>query len=148
MLGFSDGLVEYDDRRALLETYTELDGLHPPLQRLGRSADALVIETAGGRLRFDHASGSFNALAADATIDWSAAAPLPDELIATVAAGYRGEGVSYERLLLDLHSGRLFGRIGSLVVDGAALCLLVLALTGAYMWFKFKRSPPRLPPPI
>ena len=49
-------------------------------------------------------------------------------------------------VLLDLHSGRLFGHGGVLVVDLAAISLLVVALTGVYMFFKFKRGGPRRAP--
>ncbi|MBK8959481.1 MAG: PepSY domain-containing protein [Proteobacteria bacterium] len=66
-------------------------------------------------------------------------------LAATLAEVYRGSGVSYERVLLDVHSGRLFGRVGVWVVDAAAVCLLALALTGTWMFFKFKRGGQRPP---
>lgn len=44
--------------------------------------------------------------------------------------------ISWERLLLDLHSGRLFGRAGIYVMDIAAIALIYLALSGIWVWWK------------
>ncbi|MCB2385418.1 PepSY-associated TM helix domain-containing protein [Thalassolituus alkanivorans] len=60
---------------------------------------------------------------------------LPAELAAA-----RNESISWQRVLLDLHSGRWFGSWGVWVVDVAALILLFLALSGAWIWFSRKRG--------
>lgn len=145
VLLYADALVEYDAAFSLVATYDELDGLRPPLQRLGVSHARLVVEAGTGSVQIDLTDGSIAPVTVTSNINWSAPVPLPSAQRAALAQAYRGFGVSYERLLLDLHSGRLFGRGGVLLVDGAALCLLVLALSGAYMWFKFKRTVPRAP---
>ena len=44
--------------------------------------------------------------------------------------------LSWERLLQDLHSGRLFGAPGVFLADFASLLLLLLAFTGLTMWFR------------
>jgi hypothetical protein len=45
-------------------------------------------------------------------------------------------GISRERLLLDLHSGRLFGNAGVWIVDAASLMMIFLAFTGAWSWLR------------
>lgn len=145
LLAYSDGLVQYDTDNKMVESYGALDGLALPLTRLGTNADAAIIETAGGARRFDFRQGTTGTVAKQAMIEWATPARLPHELVASLAENYRGEGVSYERVLLDLHSGRLFGPYGEWIVDGAALCLLTLALNGTYMFFKFRRSAQRPP---
>lgn len=139
-LAFSDAVVQYDVEGQVVEIFGALDGLSPPLTRLGVAGQNLVIATASGLVIFDAVQGSARASAAIENVQWATRATLPTRLVAPLAAAYRGDGVTYERVLLDLHSGRLFGLAGELVVDGAALCLLSLALTGAYMFFKFKRG--------
>jgi len=47
---------------------------------------------------------------------------------------YRGSGLSWERLLLDLHSGRLFGSVGVFIIDLAGIALLLIALSGVWVW--------------
>lgn len=67
---------------------------------------------------------------------WSAPAPAPDALRAAMASHYRGQGLSWERVLLDLHSGRLFGSWGPYLMDLAAIGLLALAATGVWAWWR------------
>ena len=52
----------------------------------------------------------------------------------------RGSGLPVERVLLDLHSGRIFGKPGVYVVDAAAILFLVLAASGVWLWGKRRAS--------
>jgi len=61
---------------------------------------------------------------------------LPPELEEKLMQAYRGSGLSLERVILDLHSGRIVGQWGVYVVDGAALLFLALVITGLWMWMK------------
>lgn len=142
-LAYRDALVQYDAEGQVVEIFSAMDGLSPPLTALGRSGPDLVVATASGVVSFDTVQGTARGNTVLNKVQWVTVATLPTGLAAPLAAAYRGEGVSYERVLLDLHSGRVFGLAGELVVDGAALCLLSLALSGAYMFFKFKRGAAR-----
>jgi len=44
--------------------------------------------------------------------------------------------IPVERLLLDLHSGRLFGIWGVYFMDLIAILILILAATGLFMWLQ------------
>jgi hypothetical protein len=74
----------------------------------------------------------------DATItaDWSEPASEPEEIRQTLIQQYRGAGLSAERLLLDLHSGRIFGPVGVLVYDLLALIVGFLAISGIVFWIR------------
>ena len=41
---------------------------------------------------------------------------------------------SLERFLLDMHSGRFFGKYGVYVIDAASVLLLILSITGIWLW--------------
>lgn len=43
--------------------------------------------------------------------------------------------ISWQKVLQDLHSGRFFGAAGVYVVDTAALILVLLALSGFWIWY-------------
>lgn len=50
--------------------------------------------------------------------------------------------ISYERLLLDIHSGALFGPVGRWLSRLAAVVMILLAISGFYTWFsRFARRP-------
>lgn len=137
---FDDELVELDNGFNVVDVYTALDGLAPPLTRIATSPSAVVVETARGAMYIDRASGQWHATDATQAPHWIEPASPPADVIAAVSAGFAGDGVTLERVLTDLHSGRLFGSPGALIVDLAALAMLLLAISGVYLWFKFKRG--------
>ncbi len=61
---------------------------------------------------------------------------VPKEMQQRISAHATGHLLSWERLLWDLHSGRLFGAPGVFLADLASLLLLALAFTGLAVWFR------------
>lgn len=57
-----------------------------------------------------------------------------------VARYYRGEGLSLEKLILDLHTGKIIGIPGTMLSDLAALALIFLTGTGLYNLWRRKRA--------
>ena len=49
---------------------------------------------------------------------------------ADILGEYRGRGLPLIRVLSDLHSGRIFGRYGTWLMDASAVILLLLVATG------------------
>lgn len=77
-----------------------------------------------------------------ADIQWKASKRLPDNVREKLLSQYRGEGLPLERIILDLHSGRLIGMAGVFWMDLIGLLLIFLAVTGVWMWLRkgFKKS--------
>ena len=71
---------------------------------------------------------------------WSFSEMAPDDLLRAITLQYRGEGLNLERVLLDLHSGRIFGTFGVLVYDLLALALGFLSISGLVLWFRGRRN--------
>ena len=72
----------------------------------------------------------------DKNITWAATSALPNELESALNTLFRGKGLSKERVLLDLHSGRILGKAGPLLMDLSAILLLILSLSGCWMYAK------------
>lgn len=70
---------------------------------------------------------------------WAVAAAAPQVVTQRLLAAYRGTGLTLERVVLDLHSGRIVGAWGRWIMDVAAGILIFLAATGAWMWLKQRR---------
>jgi len=47
---------------------------------------------------------------------------------------YRGQGVTLDRIILDIHTGRFFGPVGPWLMVIASLFLIILSITGLFMW--------------
>jgi len=71
---------------------------------------------------------------------WSLRGSAPTALQQSIAKQYRGHGLSLQRLLLDLHSGRFFGSIGIVVYDILALAVGFLAISGLVLWLRSRRN--------
>lgn len=68
-------------------------------------------------------------------VSWSESVPVSATQRQTLLQAFRGNGLTLERVLLDLHSGRIFGRFGPYLMDAAAIALLWLSLSGLWVWW-------------
>jgi hypothetical protein len=71
---------------------------------------------------------------------WSFPGPAPVALQQAITRHYRGHGLSLERLILDFHSGRIFGTIGVFIYDLLALAVGFLAISGLVFWLRSRRN--------
>ncbi len=67
-------------------------------------------------------------------INWSKTFSLSNNKHEQLLLAYRGKGLKLERIILDLHSGRIFGVYGIYLMDAAAIALLWLSLSGLWVW--------------
>ncbi len=66
--------------------------------------------------------------------NWVASSITLPSLKQVIESHDMSQQISLERFLLDAHSGRVFGKYGVYVIDFAAILLLLLALTGIWLW--------------
>jgi uncharacterized iron-regulated membrane protein len=99
--------------------------------------DRLLLETVSGTFAYSDDSGEW--LVAETSVNAVQPQPLPPELQQHFAHHNPVPGLSWERVLLDLHSGRLFGNAGVLVVDLVGVATALLAFSGLLTWVGRKR---------
>lgn len=120
-------------------------GVPAGISAVGRREAGLVLRASGGGYAADATLSSWTPASTEG-VAWSRTGHPPTAITARIARSYRGEGLPLERVLLDLHSGRLFGHAGVLVMDLAALALMGLAGSGLWMWLRglARRRPVRM----
>lgn len=124
----------------LLERLGGAEGVPAAVQAIGSTPEGrLVIKSAHGDYDVDIDTLQWRR-AAQLAVSWSKAELTDEGLRARLIAAYRGRGLSLERVMLDLHSGRIFGPYGIYVVDGAAVAFLVLACSGSWLWWRQQRK--------
>lgn len=142
-LDLGDMLVLATDSRLLLltpagERIEVLDSAHgvpANIAALGLSDAGRVVVRAGGELYVGDAQlGTLRGPVSLPAPRWSRSGTLPSAMHETLLARYRGNGLSLERVMLDVHSGRILGAWGVYVMDGAALLMLFLAGSGIWLW--------------
>src|SRR5262245_33011037 len=101
-----------------------------PLKAIGAGEGELVVQTPAGE--FSSADVLSWRPGAPKAVAWS----MPTPLAASDREAYArrlAPGISLQRILLDLHSGRFLGTLGPLLYDIVAIFLTILALSGAWM---------------
>lgn len=68
------------------------------------------------------------------TVSWSRTGSLPADALAAAQDAYLSRVLTFERLLADLHGGRLFTRLGPRIIDFAGVLLILLGVTGLMVW--------------
>lgn len=112
----------------------------PAYSALGKvDGHGLGLATAQGVIRFDvdHLTGE----PLERSSEWqpSRLEPIPVSLAERIRGQSVPPSLNWQRLLLDLHAGRILGLAGQLVMDFAALLLSILAVTGTVIWARTRR---------
>jgi len=117
------------------------DGVPSGIQQIGLDAtDSIIVRTDDERYRPDADFLRWQRLDKHAsTIRWASPVQISPAFKAALQHHFRGEVLPVERVLLDMHSGRIFGRFGVWLFDAIAIILILLALSGTSIWFKRKR---------
>ncbi len=140
--GCAEELLLITHRGELVESINASTGLPVPLQAVGLIEEQIVLQATGTWWLADLDLMEFNHRAPAAGADIRQRVPdrLPEAIRAAIPAP--AQWLSWERLLLDLHSGRVFGRLGVLWVDAVGVLLAGLALSGITMWSLHRRRKP------
>jgi uncharacterized iron-regulated membrane protein len=104
-----------------------------PILALGKLGDRIILKTPSAF--FASADGLDWQKSREEPKVWSSSQPLPDTVKALLAEAF-APSLPAQRILLDLHSGRLFGRYGPLFVDFLALALLTLGMSGLWIYWR------------
>lgn len=109
------------------------------IQRLGLVENALAIATAqGDYVSYDGLAWSPLESKASKQPEWSKSQALP-KVITTQLVKKFAPALPLERIILDVHSGRILGRYGVLLMDLAALVLTLLSLSGVWIYWRAVR---------
>jgi len=111
------------------------------LNRVGRYAGDLVLDfgSAWPHTKLNSDMTAFEPMQpSPEVVTWEAGGhALPEALAQAIRKTYQGEGVDLERVILDLHSGRIAGKIGVYFMDAVAIGMLLLVASGSFLlWLR------------
>lgn len=137
--GCARELLLITDSGELVESVSASTGLPVPLQAIGLVDNRVVLQASGiwWLADLDQLDFSQRAPAGGTVIRQLVPDRLPDTIRNRIPVP--DQWLTWERLLLDLHSGRLFGRAGVLWVDGVGVLVASLATSGTVMWWLHRR---------
>jgi len=125
-------LLIIDQSGQLVERINAGAGIPSDVIALASSADGLVLQVKDGLRLFDlDRLESSPWSEGEESIQWNTSQPLPDYLLDELHTSVPEFNI--ERLILDIHSGRILGGWRQLVMDLVAALILVLAVGGVVM---------------
>ncbi|MFT4561228.1 MAG: putative membrane protein (Fun14 family) [Gammaproteobacteria bacterium] len=95
----------------------------------------ISLKTANESFLFDAQTTELVRLNTQQPSSWSTPENPPSAISEELNRRFRGTGLSLERILLDLHTGRLLGAAGVALINLASLALLVLVISGVVLWW-------------
>ena len=133
-------LLILTDEGALIEQVDHASGLTIPLTALGEYQGEVVFKAAGQLLYFHPdtlKTGFYRNLShgeSESLVSWSQRQLVGDELGDFLAPLAVSELITLERLVLDIHSGRIAGSWGVYLMDVMAVLFVLMAISGVIMW--------------
>lgn len=104
------------------------------ISAIGLQGTQLVAKGADANYAVDLENGTWHNTSSLQPIAWRQAQPLPAEIQHDLEQYNIAPDLTWERILLDFHSGRLFGNLGSFLVDLLGVSLILSAITGWWIW--------------
>ena len=134
IIAVTDSLIITDFDGSLIDQITKLDGLVESPLGIARSKDGNTI-VRGGTKYWESTEDFVNWHEYQGPHPrWTAPNITLPTLRQVIEKYDMSQQISLERFLLDAHSGRFFGKFGIYVIDAAAILLLILSITGIWLW--------------
>lgn len=133
-------LYIYNQQGELLDQLGSEAGIPEGIEALSINKEIVTVKTSSGYYQSD--SDFF---------DWQAIYPLKEPVWLTpqvaspqkeqqASLAYRSQFLTFERIILDAHSGRILGLAGVLFMDAVAILLILLSISGVYIWVRYARA--------
>ncbi len=133
-------LILLDLEGELIDRIHESMGIPAEISKLYADPDKLWVKTNQGIFTTDEQLLEWQMLESATEPDWVKPAHLTSTQIEDFSLQYRARLLTWERVLLDIHSGRIWGKLGPLFSDLIALLLILLSCSGLYMWLRRSRA--------
>lgn len=137
-IGTAEGLV------ITTATGERIDELRAPIlpiaaiRRIGTTADGAIAVQDYDAYQSSDGGNSWTPVLPQA-VNWAEPKPLPAEQRERIAQFAR-PSILVEQLLIDLHSGRLFGVVGAWIITLIGLLALMLSVSGVWTWWRIRQS--------
>lgn len=134
IIATSNSLLVMDGNGNLMDEVTTQDGLQEAPISIALSKNNTTVvrgintywESLGDLTRWQRLQGPHP--------HWAAPAITLPALRQAIESHDMSKQINLERFLLDTHSGRFFGKYGIYIIDVAAVLLLILSITGIWLW--------------
>lgn len=129
-----NSLLLFNKENELVEKITGNVGIPIMIQNIGVFHGDPVMQTRDGMWRSDFMLEAWERISLDG-VAWSKRQVMPHKLREELVHYFHRNTITVERVILDLHNGYLFGKLGVWLADLWGLFLIFIALSGLWLWF-------------
>ena len=132
ILANNEGIILLTSNGELIDSITTSS----PVERIGLTGNRVVVDSGDTNHLLDEEMTQLLPPQSPqaAAPDWSTPIALTKAQHDQAKNQLPRNSLPLERVILDLHSGRLFGYAGVIVFDLIAIAMVVLSITGLWMW--------------
>jgi len=130
----------YNQHGQLIDQLNSLSGLPQNISALSNNSELLMVKASNGYYQADKDLLEWTLVATFVEPEWLIQETASDEEIIQANVQYRSQFLNWERIILDAHSGRIFGDFGVLFMDLVAIVLILLSVSGIYIWLRYQRK--------
>jgi len=126
----------------LVEVLGSVHGVPFGIEAIGSAEDgAVYLKIAGSLIEADLDALTWaGSVMQESAIEWSSSSAPSEQMAGRIGSDYAASLLSWERLVLDIHSGRFLGKFGVVLVDIMALLFVFMAVTGIWIWSRRRPS--------
>lgn len=136
----------FDESGELVDQITHSDGLPSSITAMAinpndkANKNTIILNTLDGYYQSGEHLLNWQKIEFIAEPVWIEADQVTSDDINDANIRYKSQFLSLERVMLDAHSGRIFGDYMVLFMDLVALAIIILSLSGVYIWIRYARS--------
>lgn len=133
-------LYIYNNEGEMLDQLGVEAGIPEGIEALSIDNDKVIVKTSSGYYQSDSDFFDWQAISPLIEPLWIRAQSVSLQQEQQASLAYRSQFLTLERIILDAHSGRILGLFGVLFMDAVAILLILLSLSGVYIWIRYARS--------
>jgi len=140
LLATRSQLVIFTETGDIVEQLDSSSGLPAAISALSITGEHLILNTTDGYYQSDSDLMSWQRIQTFIEPSWISNEPASQAELAVAQRQFQSQFLNWERVILDAHSGRLFGDFGVWFMDLVAFMLILLSISGIYIWLRYSKS--------
>jgi len=143
LLVFNAQISLYTPDGELIDQLDGASGVPSEIKAVAIDNQHIIVKTANSNFQTDSDLLTWQNISSNQfakSIHWIQAEKVSIAEIQAITWQYKSQFLTWEQVLLDAHSGRIFSRVGVFISDAIAIFLILLSLSGIYLWLRLAKN--------
>ncbi|MEW6989883.1 PepSY-associated TM helix domain-containing protein [Colwelliaceae bacterium 6441] len=133
-------LFIFTEQGEMVDKLTASLGLPNNIRHIAKQGSHLVLQANDGYFQSSGELFDWQSVQFIISPEFVTPIDVENDVIKEAQTRYQAQFLSWERVILDAHSGRIFGDWGVLFMDLIAIMLILLSISGLYIWLRYQRK--------